>query len=348
MKILVTGGCGYIGAHTEVSLIQQGYQVICVDNNIRSSNYLLQGIEKITGTWVKNYKVDLCNYDDTYAIFNENPDITGVIHFAALKSVAESVQYPLWYFDNNLNSLVNILKCVQEFKVPQFVFSSSCTVYGNPLQTPVTEQTPWQKAESPYGATKQMGETIIENFAKINKVNCTILRYFNPAGAHPTGHIGEISWEKPIYLTPNLTWCALGKIPELKVFGTSYPTRDGSCVRDFIHVCDLADAHVLALQKGLDLNQSIIIYNLGTGHGVTVKECITAFEEANKIKLPVQYVDARAGDVVATYSDNSLAAKQLGWQPKYSLHQIMETALVFEKNYWANAEKMTDNNYKLN
>src|SRR6478735_9195557 len=214
-KILVTGGCGYIGSHTLVDLVENGFDVISVDNNSRSSASVLKGVEKITGKPIKNYKVDLCNFDDTFAIFQENEDIEGIIHFAAFKSVGESVEKPLMYFENNLNSLINLLKCVQEFKTPYFVFSSSCTVYGNPDQIPVTEQTPPKPAESPYGYTKQMGEQIINEFSKSTPVQSILLRYFNPVGAHPTASIGELPIGKPANLVPAITQTAMGKLPQM-------------------------------------------------------------------------------------------------------------------------------------
>ena len=235
-KILVTGGCGYIGSHTIVDLVENDFDVISVDNNSRSSARILEGVEKITGKKVKNYKVDLCNFDDTFAIFQENEDIEAIIHFAAFKSVGESVEQPLLYFENNLLSLINLLKCVQEFHIPYFVFSSSCTVYGNPDVIPVTELTPPKPAESPYGYTKQMGEQIINEFSKANPSQCVLLRYFNPVGAHPTALIGELPIGKPANLVPVITQTAIGKLPQVIVFGNDYPTRDGSCIRDFIHV----------------------------------------------------------------------------------------------------------------
>src|SRR5688572_13718941 len=253
-KILVTGGCGYIGSHTIVDLIENGFEVISVDDNSRSTPRILEGIEKITGKKVKNYKVDLCDFDDTFAIFQENEDISGIIHFAAYKAVGESVIHPLMYFENNLVSLINLLKCVNEFNIPHFVFSSSCTVYGNPDVIPVTESTPPKPAESPYGYTKQMGEQIINEFSKANPAQSILLRYFNPVGAHPTAHIGELPIGKPANLVPVITQTAIGKLPQVVVFGNDYPTRDGSCIRDFIHVCDIAHAHTLAVQFLIDGN----------------------------------------------------------------------------------------------
>jgi len=247
-KILVTGGCGYIGSHTLVDLTENGYDVISVDNNKRSNPIILEEVEKITGKKIKNYKVDLCNFDDTFAIFQENTDIQGVIHFAAYKSVGESVDRPLLYFENNILSLINVLKCVNEFEIPWFVFSSSCTVYGNPDEIPVTEASMPKPAASPYGYTKQMGEQIVNEFAKSAGTQCILLRYFNPVGAHPSTIIGELPVGKPENLVPAITQTAIGKIKKMFVYGNDYPTRDGSCLRDFIHVCDIAHAHTLAIK----------------------------------------------------------------------------------------------------
>lgn len=330
--ILVTGGCGYIGSHTVVDLIQNGYDVISVDNNARSNPRILQGIENITGKKVKNYKVDLCNFDDTFAIFQEN-DIKGIIHFAAYKSVGESVEKPLMYFENNLNSLVNLLKCVQEFETPYFVFSSSCTVYGNPDKIPVTETTPPKPAESPYGYTKQMGEQIINEFAKSSGTRSILLRYFNPVGAHPSIQIGELPIGKPQNLVPAITQTAIGKLQKMYVHGNDYPTRDGSCVRDYIHVCDIAHAHTLALQY-LEQNKSTglcEVFNLGSGNGVSVLEAINAFEKVSGVKLNYEIGPRRAGDVVAIYANNDLARTLLGWNPKYSLDDMMKTAWLWEQ-----------------
>jgi UDP-glucose 4-epimerase len=330
--ILVTGGCGYIGSHTVVDLLQNGYDVISVDNNARSNPRILQGIENITGKKVKNYKVDLCNFDDTFAIFQEN-DIKGIIHFAAYKLVGESVEKPLMYFENNLNSLINLLKCVQEFETPHFVFSSSCTVYGNPDKIPVTELTPPKPAESPYGYTKQMGEQIINEFAKSTGTRCILLRYFNPVGAHPSIQIGELPIGKPQNLVPAITQTAIGKLQKMYVHGSDYPTRDGSCVRDYIHVCDIAHAHTLALQyleKGGN-NGLCEVFNLGSGNGVSVLEAIHAFEKVSGVKLNYEIGPRRSGDVVAIYANNDLARTRLGWDPKYSLDDMMNTAWQWEQ-----------------
>lgn len=330
--ILVTGGCGYIGSHTIVDLIENGYDVISVDNNSRSNPGMLTGIEGITGKKIKNYKVDLCNFDDTFAIFHEN-DIRGVIHFAAYKAVGESVEKPLLYFENNLTSLINLLKCVQEFETPYFVFSSSCTVYGNPDQIPVTEKTPPKPAESPYGYTKQMGEQIINEFAKSIGTHCILLRYFNPVGAHPSIKIGEMPIGKPQNLVPAITQTAIGKLDKMTVYGNDYDTRDGSCLRDFIHVSDIAHAHTLSIkyleeEKNTGLCE---VFNLGSGNGVTVLEAIHAFEKVSGTKLNYEIGPRRTGDVIAIYANNDLARQLLGWNPQYSLEDMMRTAWEWEQ-----------------
>src|SRR5215467_4649733 len=338
-KILVTGGCGYIGSHTIVDLIASGFEVICVDNNVRSSPRILEGVEKITGKKIKNYKVDLCNFDDTFAIFQENEDITGIIHFAAYKAVGESVEQPLMYFENNLLSLINLLKCVQEFNIPYFVFSSSCTVYGNPNEIPVTESTMPKPAESPYGYTKQMGEQIINEFSKASNAKCILLRYFNPVGAHPTAFIGELPIGIPANLVPVITQTAIGKLPQMKVNGDDYPTRDGSCIRDYVHVCDIAHAHTLGLTYLLNKKNTkkCEVFNLGTGTGVTVLEAIRAFEKVSGVKLNYVIGPRRQGDVIAIYANNDLAKKQLGWSTRYSLEDMMSTAWKWEQKLKADA-----------
>lgn len=332
-KILVTGGCGYIGSHTIVDLVENGFDVISVDNNSRSNPRILEGVEKITGKKIKNYKVDLCNFDDTFAIFQENPDIHGIIHFAAYKAVGESVQKPLMYFENNINSLINLLKCVQEFNVPNFVFSSSCTVYGNPDEMMVTEQTPPKPAESPYGYTKQMGEQIINEFAKSAGTHCILLRYFNPVGAHPSIKIGEMPIGRPQNLVPAITQTAIGKLNKMTVFGNDYDTRDGSCIRDFIHVSDIAHAHTLSVRylQGKKSDVLCEVFNLGTGNGVTVLEAIRSFEKVSGQKLNYEIGPRRTGDVIAIYANNDLAKNQLGWEPKYSLDDMIRTAWEWEK-----------------
>lgn len=333
-KILVTGGCGYIGSHTIVDLVQNGFDVISVDNNSRSNPAVLMGIEKITGKKIKNYLVDLCIFDDTHAIFQENNDIAGIIHFAAFKAVGESVEKPLIYFENNLNSLVNILKCVAEFKIPSFVFSSSCTVYGNPDEIPVTENTPQKKAESPYGSTKQMGEEIVsQTMNSLPNQNAVLLRYFNPVGGHPSGLIGEIPIGRPANLIPAITQTAIGKLPQMLVWGNDYETKDGSCVRDYIHVSDIAHAHTLALNFLMEeKNESNCdIFNLGSGNGYTVLEVINSFEKVSGQKLNYAIGPRRGGDVIAIYANNEKAVNQLNWKLEYGLDEMLKTAWEWER-----------------
>jgi len=349
-KILVTGGCGYIGAHTIVDLIENGFEPVCIDNNSRSTPALLQGIKEITGVMVKNYKVDLANFDDTYAVFQENSDIKGIIHFAAYKAVGESVEKPLLYFENNLSSLINILKCTKEFKVPHFIFSSSCTVYGSPDEIPVTEKSPIKPPESPYGATKQMGEQIVKDVTATGDMQSILLRYFNPVGAHPTALIGELPLGKPENLIPATTQTAIGKLKEVVVYGDDYPTRDGSCIRDYIHVCDIAHAHTLALQYLIE-NKNVNpceVYNLGSGNGVSVLEAIHAFEKVSGKKLNYRIGARRPGDIMAIYADNSLAKEKLKWDPKYSLDEMMLTAWKWELKLHADQSLHNNPNFQMN
>ena len=316
-KILVTGGCGYIGGHTIVDLMDNGFDVISVDDLSKGSMRMLHGIEKIVRKPVKNYKVNLCNLEDTQAIFIENPDIAGIIHFAAFKSVPESVAEPLRYYKNNIESLVNVLQCAREYGVKHFVFSSSCSVYGNAEKLPVEESAPLAEPESPYARTKQIGEAICRDMAKVyTDFNAILLRYFNPVGAHASAVIGELQ-EKPENLVPAITQTAIGKKPEMNVFGSDYPTRDGSCVRDYIHVMDIANAHTRALQYMLEgrNGERCEVFNLGTGNGVTVLELIQSFEKVSGQKLNYKMGPRRPGDVVAVYADNTKARNLLGWKP---------------------------------
>lgn len=332
-KILVTGGCGYIGGHTIVDLIQNGFDVISVDDLSRGSIRMIQGIEKIVGRPVKNYKVDLCNIDDIEAIFLEHSDLAGIIHFAAFKTVPESVREPLMYYRNNLNSLINILQCAEDFDVDNFVFSSSCSVYGNPSVLPVSESAPANNAESPYARTKQAGEAICRDFSYLHKdFNTILLRYFNPVGAHPSALIGEFQ-DLSENLVPVITRTAMGRNPQMNVYGTDYPTRDGSCVRDYIHVSDIAHAHTKALQYIIeDRNKTNCeVFNLGTGNGVTVLELIAAFELVSGVKLNYKLAPRRPGDVVAVYADNTRAKDILGWEPELGIDAMMDTAWKWEQ-----------------
>lgn len=344
-KILVTGGTGYIGSHTIVDLLENGFDVISIDNYSRSTTIALAGIEKITGKKIKNYTVDLKNFDETQAVFQENTDIDGIIHFAAYKAVGESVAEPLMYYENNMFGLINLLKCVQEFAVPHFVFSSSCTVYGNPDVIPVTESSAIKTAESPYGATKQMGEVIIRDFTKAMSTNTILLRYFNPVGAHPSGLIGELPVGKPQNLVPAITQTAIGKLPKMLVHGTDYPTKDGSCVRDYIHVSDIAHAHTLAVQYLMDDKNetNCDVFNLGTGDGVSVLEAIHTFEEVSNLKLNYEIGPRRAGDVIAIYANNDAAVTKLGWKIKYGIKEMMDTAWKWELKMKQEADQAVNN-----
>lgn len=344
-KILVTGGTGYIGSHTIVDLIENGFDVISIDNFSRSTTIALAGIEKITGKKIKNYTVDLKNFDETQAVFQENPDINGIIHFAAYKAVGESVEEPLRYYENNMFGLINLLKCVQEFSIPNFVFSSSCTVYGNPDAIPVTENSPIKPAESPYGATKQMGEVVIKDFTKAVPTKTILLRYFNPVGAHPTCNIGELPVGKPQNLVPAITQTAIGKLSKMWVHGNDYPTKDGSCVRDYIHVSDIAHAHTLAIQYLMDGKNetNCDIFNLGTGDGVSVLEAIHTFEEVSGVKLNYEIGPRRAGDVIAIYANNDAAVTKLGWKIKYGIKEMMDTAWKWELKMKQEADQAVNN-----
>jgi UDP-glucose 4-epimerase len=344
-KILVTGGTGFIGSHTIVDLIENGFEVISIDNFSRSTTIALAGIEKITGKSIKNYTVDLKNFDETQAVFQENPDIDGIIHFAAYKAVGESVEEPLRYYENNMFGLINLLKCVQEFSIPNFVFSSSCTVYGNPDIIPVTESSPIKPAESPYGATKQMGEVVIKDFTKAVNTKTILLRYFNPVGAHPSCLIGELPVGRPQNLVPAITQTAIGKLPKMWVHGSDYPTKDGSCVRDYIHVSDIAHAHTLAIQYLMagKNETNCDVFNLGTGDGVSVLEAINTFEAVSNVKLNYEIGPRRAGDVVAIYANNDAAVNKLGWKIKYGLKDMMETAWKWELKMKQEADQVLNN-----
>lgn len=333
-KVLVTGGCGYIGSHTIVELIHHGFEVVCIDNHANSSPTVIDAIEEITGVRVAHYPYDLVDMVKTRSIFEEHPDISGIIHFAAYKSVGESVFEPLKYYQNNLVGLINILTCMKEYGVDNLIFSSSCSVYGNAEELPVTEDTPLQEAESPYARTKQMGENIIQDFSKAQPNKKSILlRYFNPAGAHESTTIGEAATNKATNLVPVITETAIGKRDNMTVFGDDYDTRDGSCIRDYIHVTDLADAHTKALVYLIEnKNESNCeVFNVGIGDGVSVLEAIQAFEKVSGLKLNYQIGPRRAGDVVAIYANLGKAANRLGWQPKRKIEDIMRTAWEWEK-----------------
>lgn len=333
--ILVTGGSGYIGSHTITELLKTtAHDVISVDNQSNSSLRTYDNIEKITGKKIKHYSADLCNLQEAERVFSENK-ISGIIHFAAFKAVGESVAHPLKYYHNNLESLVNILHLAKKYNAGSLIFSSSCSVYGNVDKLPVNEETPLPKAESPYAYTKQIGEVMISDFCRVNpEIRAISLRYFNPVGADPSGLNGESSINKPNNLVPVITNTAIGKIPKLTVFGGDYPTRDGTCVRDYIHVSDIADAHIRALDLLLkNKNTSgYDVFNLGTGNGVSVLEAIHAFEKVSGKKLNYEIGPRRDGDVISIYSDSSKAEKILGWTCRHDIESMMSTAWKWEQH----------------
>jgi UDP-glucose 4-epimerase len=335
-KVIVTGGCGYIGSHTLVELTAAGHDPVSMDDNSRSSEDILDGVERIAGKRVRNRKVDLCNAPLTEAAFAEHSDAIAVVHFAAFKTVPESVGRPLLYYDNNINSLLNVLASTAKYRVPYFIFSSSCAVYGNARQLPVTEETPFGEPECPYARTKQMGEHIIRDFAKVSRTSFMSLRYFNPAGAHPSGEVGEVPYSEPDNLVPRITRTAIGTLPELVVHGNDYNTRDGTCIRDYVHVSDIARAHVLAidyLRRSTVNGPSPVVQalNLGSGTGTTVLEAITAFERATGRSLNYRMGPRRAGDAEAVYSDNRKAKELLGWRRARTIEEMMETAWHWEQ-----------------
>ncbi|MFL3021966.1 MAG: UDP-glucose 4-epimerase GalE [Cytophagales bacterium] len=333
-NILVTGGLGYIGSHTCVELIKRGYQVSIIDNLVNSERFILDRIEKITGEKINFYEIDIKDLDKTRSCF-KNKKFHLVIHFAALKSVNESVKFPDRYYSNNIGSLENILKCIESEDVGGLVFSSSCTVYGQPDILPVTENSPLKKAESPYAETKQICEKIIKEFATINNKPSISLRYFNPVGAHESGLIGELPRGIPDNLVPYITQTAIGKRDKLKVFGDDYNTKDGTPVRDYIHVVDLAEAHVSAVDRLIndEKKDNYEFYNVGTGTGYSVLEVIKSFERINKIKLSYEIVGRREGDIESIYSDNKLSSKTLNWRAIRDLDQMMKSAWIWEKKF---------------
>lgn len=333
-KILVTGGTGYIGSHTTVELIEQGFDVVIIDNLYNSDPKVIDQIQKITGVKPSLEVFDICDKDKLDSYIGKNTDITAIIHFAAYKAVGESVNEPLKYYHNNLFSLVNLLEVMKRYGIPNLVFSSSCTVYGQPEKLPVTEDAPLQPATSPYGNTKQVGESIIKDttFAD-KKINAISLRYFNPIGAHPSALIGELPRGVPENLVPYLTQTGYGLREELKVYGDDYDTPDGSCLRDYLHVVDLAKAHVVAIKRLLEgKNKSNYeVFNLGTGNAVSVLEAIKSFERVSGVKLKYKIVDRRPGDIEKIWADPSFANKELGWKTLSSLDEAMKTAWDWEK-----------------
>ena len=332
-KIIVTGGTGYIGSHTAVELISGGFDVVIIDNLYNSDLSVLEGIRSITGIKPRFYDYDLCDRQKLDEVFRAEGKVDAIIHFAAYKAVGESVRKPLDYYRNNFVSLINLLEMMELHNTPALVFSSSCTVYGQPDTLPVTEASPVKEAASPYGYTKQAGEVIIRDTMESRPSQKAVsLRYFNPIGAHPTAFIGELPRGVPENLVPYITQTAIGLRDELKVFGTDYDTPDGSCIRDYLHVVDLAKAHVKALRRLLeDENKaSYEVFNLGMGKGVTVLEAIAAFEKASGVKLKYTVTGRRAGDIVKIWADPSLANRELDWKTEISIEEAMETAWRWE------------------
>jgi UDP-glucose 4-epimerase len=335
-KILITGGTGYIGSHTTVELIEEGFEAIIIDNLYNSEAGVVDRIHKITGIRPVLEVLDLCDREKLITFIGKHKDISAVIHFAAFKAVGESVNKPLEYYRNNLLSLVNLLEVMKSYGISGLVFSSSCTVYGQPEKLPVTEQAPLQPATSPYGNTKQVGESIIRDTTVSDKnIKAISLRYFNPIGAHPSALIGELPRGVPENLVPFLTQTGYGIREELKVFGDDYNTPDGSCIRDYLHVVDLAKAHVVAIKRLIEGKNKTDyeVFNLGTGNGVSVLEAIKSFERVSGIRLKYKIVGRRAGDIEKIWADPSFANIELGWKTLSSLDEAMKTAWDWEKNF---------------
>jgi len=333
-QILVTGGTGYIGSHTAVELQNAGYEVIIVDNFSNSSIDVLDGIEQISGIRPAFEQFDLIDKEKVDAFFEKYPRIEAIIHFAAFKAVGESVANPIKYYRNNIASLINILDAMDRFNVPGIVFSSSCTVYGQPESLPVTENAPILKANSPYGNTKQISEEIIQDtLLACPKLKAIALRYFNPVGAHPTALIGELPLGVPQNLVPFITQTAAGLRKQLSVFGSDYNTPDGTAIRDYIHVVDLAKAHVIAVERLVESKnkKSFEVFNLGTGNGLSVLEVVKSFEKVSGQKLNYAIVDRRPGDVEKVYADTTFANEELGWKAESTLDEILASAWKWEK-----------------
>ncbi len=333
MKIVVTGGLGFIGSHTVVELQNEGFDVVAIDNLSNSSEYVLEGIYNITGKKTIFEKLDLRDKASVQNFFKKHNDTVGVIHFAASKAVGESVENPLLYYENNINSLVYLLQELKELPKANFIFSSSCTVYGQAAAMPITENASVQPAMSPYGNTKQIGEEIIQDVAKVTNLNSILLRYFNPIGAHPSAEIGELPLGIPQNLVPFITQTAIGLREKLSVYGDDYPTPDGTAVRDYIHVVDLAKAHVTALQRLLNKKnlEKVETFNLGTGTGSSVMEVITAFEKVSGKKLAYKIVGRREGDVISAYANTDKANTVLGWKAHSTLEESLASAWKWEQ-----------------
>ena len=333
MKVLVTGGLGFIGSHTVVELQNEGFEVVIIDNLSNSTEEVLVGIENISGKKPVFVKMDLREKNAVISFFEKHNDINGVIHFAASKAVGESVENPLLYYENNINTLVYVLQELQKKEDASFIFSSSCTVYGQAEKMPITEDAPVQMAMSPYGNTKQIGEEIITEVAKVSNIKSILLRYFNPIGAHPTAEIGELPIGVPQNLVPFITQTGMGLREKLAVYGDDYPTPDGTAVRDYIHVVDLAKAHVVALKRLLENKNidKVETFNLGTGTGSSVLEVIHAFEKVSNQKLNYQIVGRREGDITSAYANTDKANEVLGWKAQSTLEESLASAWKWEQ-----------------
>ena len=333
--ILVTGGTGFIGSHTTVELQNAGYEVVIVDNLSNSQASVVDGIEKITGVRPAFEQVDCCDKDAMESVFKKYPKIDGIIHFAASKAVGESVEKPLLYYRNNFVSLINLLELMPQYNVKGIIFSSSCTVYGqpDPQYLPVSEDAPIKPAESPYGNTKQVNEEIIRDTINSGSpIKAILLRYFNPIGSHPSAIIGEMPNGVPMNLIPYVTQTAMGIRKELKVFGNDYNTPDGTCIRDYIYVVDLAKAHVKAMERVLDTdNEALEVFNVGTGRGVSTEEIVDAFERATGVKLNWTYAPRRAGDIEKVWADPKKANEVLGWKAETNLDDTLRSAWNWQK-----------------
>jgi UDP-glucose 4-epimerase len=332
-KVLVTGGLGYIGSHTVVELQNAGFEVVIIDNLSNSSMEVLDGIIEITGKTPLFEKIDLRQKSEVIQFFEKHQDISGIIHFAASKAVGESVENPLLYYENNLSTLIYLLQACNNYTIENFIFSSSCTVYGEPDKLPIDESAPIKKATSPYGNTKQISEEILNDSCKVSNLKSIALRYFNPIGAHDSSKIGELPLGIPQNLVPFITQTAAGLRDQLSVFGDDYPTKDGSCIRDYIHVVDLAKAHVVALErllKNRNFNQ-FETFNIGTGKGSSVLEVVNAFEKITQQKLNYKIVDRRVGDVISVYADTKKANEVLGWKAENSMEDSLLSSWNWEK-----------------
>jgi UDP-glucose 4-epimerase len=338
MKILVTGGLGFIGSHTVVELQNEGFEVVIIDNLSNSSEDVLKGIVAITSKMPIFEKLDLTEKKSVQDFFKRHSDVAGIIHFAASKAVGESVENPLLYYENNINTLIYLLQELQQKPESHFIFSSSCTVYGQAETMPINENASVKPAMSPYGNTKQIGEEIITDTTKVSGVNAILLRYFNPIGSHSSTEIGELPIGVPQNLVPFITQTGMGLRKELSIYGDDYPTPDGTCVRDYIHVVDLARAHVIALQRLVNKKnlEKIETFNLGTGTGSSVLEVIKAFEKVSGQKLPYKIVDRREGDVVSAYANTEKANSVLGWKTQLTLEEGMASAWKWEQKVRGN------------